>query len=92
MRAFVVTMDSRGRVTVPAEVRAALGAGPGRRLIFSIRDGEIDVSAEPFTAATLAGSVRALPGARGKDLDTIIQEVKEERANQLAEKMKRNLA
>lgn len=35
------TVDHRGRITVPAEVRAQAGMKPGARLVWSVAEGDI---------------------------------------------------
>ncbi|MGF6977564.1 antitoxin PrlF [Paraburkholderia sp. JPY465] len=54
------TMTSKGQTTVPAEVRAALHAGPGTRLEWHLTlDGDVIVRAKTLSLLDLAGSVKA---------------------------------
>ncbi len=58
------TITSKGQLTVPREIRAALGVGPGDRLAFRIHeDGSVTVEPETVDLRTLRGSIR--PKVRG---------------------------
>ena len=58
------TITSKGQLTVPREIRAALGVGPGDRLAFRIHeDGSVTVEPENVDLRTLRGSIR--PKVRG---------------------------
>ncbi|MBA3259839.1 MAG: type II toxin-antitoxin system PrlF family antitoxin [Gemmatimonadales bacterium] len=52
-------MTSKGQITVPKAVRAALGVRPGDRLAFRIHEGgKVTVEAETVDLQSLRGSVR----------------------------------
>lgn len=54
------TMTSKGQITVPKDVRTALGVGPGDRLAFRIAaDGTVTVEAETVDLRSLRGSVKS---------------------------------
>lgn len=62
------TMTSKGQITVPKDVRTALGVGPGDRLAFRIAtDGTVTVEAETVDLRSLRGSVKSR--VRGVTLD-----------------------
>ena len=53
-------LTSKGQITVPREVREALGLHSGDRLAFVVRDdGTFTVAAEKVKLSSLAGSVRS---------------------------------
>lgn len=53
------TITSKGQLTVPKEIRAALGVGPGDRLAFRIHeDGVVTVEPEKLDLRTLRGTIR----------------------------------
>lgn len=58
-------MGRSGRVTIPAEIRNAVKAKPGTRLVWVLRpDGRIYVLAKTGTLADLRGILKAPPGVR----------------------------
>jgi len=58
------TITAKGQTTVPAEVRARLGAEPGTRLVWHVMpDGSVVVRAKSRSILALAG---ALKKSRGK--------------------------
>jgi AbrB family looped-hinge helix DNA binding protein len=53
------TVTSKGQTTIPAEVRAALHAGPGTRLEWHVTpDGDVIVRAKIRSMLHLAGTLR----------------------------------
>jgi antitoxin PrlF len=62
------TLTSKGQITVPKEIRDALGLKTGDRLGFRIKDdGTVIVLAETVDLADLRGAIR--PRVRGVSLD-----------------------
>ncbi|HEY8206305.1 MAG TPA: type II toxin-antitoxin system PrlF family antitoxin [Myxococcaceae bacterium] len=54
------TITSKGQITLPMEIRRALGVGPGDRLSFRIADGgRVVVEPETLDLLSLKGSVKA---------------------------------
>jgi AbrB family looped-hinge helix DNA binding protein len=51
-------LTSKGQVTIPVEVRRALGLKPRDRLAFSVKDGFATVQKADSVVANLAGSVK----------------------------------
>jgi antitoxin PrlF len=57
------TIPSRGQTTVPSEVRARIGAGPGTRLVWHVMpDGSIVVRAKTRSILDLAGAFKPPKG------------------------------
>jgi AbrB family looped-hinge helix DNA binding protein len=62
------TLTSKGQVTIPVEVRRALGVEAGDRLLFRVReDGVVEVVAETGDLTSLHGALE--PRKRGVTLD-----------------------
>jgi antitoxin PrlF len=52
------TITSKGQLTLPKEIRAALGVGPGDRLAFRVHeDGVVTVESEKLDLQTLRGAI-----------------------------------
>jgi len=68
-------LTSKGQITVPREVREALGLETGDRLAFRIRDdGTVVVEPETLDLMSLRGSVRsAVKGVTVKAMDEAIR-------------------
>lgn len=86
MKQISAKVTERSQVTIPAEVRRALGIHPPDKVIFKIDGSEVRLVPAAFTLDTAFGSVRALPGA-SPDLDDQIRQAKEERAEGLRSAM-----
>ena len=57
------TLPAKGQTTVPAQVRAQVGAAPGTRLVWHVMpDGSIIVRAKTRSILDLAGSLKAPKG------------------------------
>ncbi|MDM0068360.1 AbrB family transcriptional regulator [Variovorax sp. J31P207] len=57
------TISAKGRTTVPADVRARMGAKPGTRLSWSVlSDGTVVVRAKTRSILSLAGMLKAPDG------------------------------
>lgn len=69
----VATLTSKGQVTVPLEIRDALGVGRGDRLIFEIRqDGAIEMRAQKKPQVDLMSLCGSLdPGGIRLSVDDI---------------------
>lgn len=73
------TMTSKGQITVPKDVRAALGVRPGDRLAFRIGDdGTITVEAETVDLRSLRGIVR--PAVRGVTVEAMGETIRRRKA------------
>ena len=83
MRQFTTTTTQRNQVTIPAEVRRILGIKPRDKVAFTVNDdGHVSITAAEFTLETAYGSVK--PITDGRDLDEIVRDVKDEKAEQTA--------
>ena len=59
------TLSTKGRTTVPREVRDLIGARPGTRLVWHVLpDGLLLVRAKTLSLFDLAGSLKAPKGRR----------------------------
>ena len=57
------TVTAKGQTTVPAQVRAQLGAAPGTRLVWHVMpDGSVIVRAKTQSILALAGILKAPRG------------------------------
>ena len=66
----IATLTSKGQITVPKDVREALGVRPGDRLAFHIRgDGTVTVEAETVDLRSLRAIVK--PAVRGVTLEAM---------------------
>jgi AbrB family looped-hinge helix DNA binding protein len=60
MREIWASVTERGQVTIPAEVRKALGIQKREKVVFAIEDGVVVLKKPRFTLETVSGSVPAL--------------------------------
>lgn len=65
------TITAKGQTTVPAQVRAALHAGPGTKLVWHVApDGSVIVRAKTRSVLELAGSLKSTQAPVGvEDMD-----------------------
>lgn len=88
MRQFTTTTTQRNQVTIPAEVRRILGIKPRDKVSFTVNDdGQVSIAAAEFTLETAYGSVR--PITDGRNLDEIVRDVKDEKAEQTARSLRK---
>ena len=86
MPQFTMTTTQRNQVTIPAEVRRTLGIKPRDKVAFTVdEDGQVRISAAEFSLETAYGSVKPAPDDR--DLDDIIRDAKDEKAEQAAREL-----
>jgi len=70
------TLTSKGQITVPKEIRDALGVSPGDKLVFRrTESGQIVVEAGTIDFRSLAGMLR--PKKRGATLEQIEEAIRE---------------
>lgn len=75
------TLTSKGQVTIPKEVRDALGLETGDRLVFEVReDGIVEIHPETLDLMSLCGTIRT--NVRG----VTIEQMKEDIAKAAARK------
>ena len=78
MREFTTTITQRGQVTIPAEVRRALGVKHRDKVAFTIEDGEVRLAPASFTLESVYGSVK--PSKKPEDFEEISRAAKDEKA------------
>ncbi|MBA2691948.1 MAG: AbrB/MazE/SpoVT family DNA-binding domain-containing protein [Rubrobacter sp.] len=68
-------ITSEGKITIPEEVREALGAKEGDNLVFEVENGaaRVRVEKDPMSFANYAGAWRE---GEGKSMEEIIEEVR----------------
>jgi AbrB family looped-hinge helix DNA binding protein len=86
MKEITTTITQRGQVTIPAEVRRALGLKPRDKVAFTIEDGEVRLAAASFTLETAFGSVR--PSRKPEDFEEVAQAAKEAKAEKTARELR----
>ena len=57
---IIRSVTQKGQVTIPAQIRRLLGIEAGDRVVFSVRDGQVIVSAVAETLRSAFGSLEAL--------------------------------
>jgi bifunctional DNA-binding transcriptional regulator/antitoxin component of YhaV-PrlF toxin-antitoxin module len=87
MRRLEATITSQGQVTVPVEVRRALGVEKREKVVFVIGTDGIRLERLPFTLETAFGAVPAIPGV-SPDFDREIEEAMEDHADRVVERMR----
>jgi AbrB family looped-hinge helix DNA binding protein len=90
-REIWASVTERGQVTIPAEVRKALGIKKREKVVFVMEDGAVRLQKPRFTLETAFMSIPPLNPPL-VDVDQAIREAKDERADRLIEKMRRGEA
>jgi len=75
---IITSVTKRNQLTLPAEVRHALGLKPSDKVAFTIAGDQVTLHPARFTLASAFGSVQ--PATRTQVLDEAIQEAKEAKA------------
>jgi AbrB family looped-hinge helix DNA binding protein len=88
MRYATTTVTSKGQVTIPAHIRQVLGIQPRDRVEFVVRDGSVYLSRVPTSVREVRGMIKAKGPLA--NIDDMIRDAKDERAERLAEKMRKN--
>ncbi len=71
-------ITSKGQTTVPAEVRTALGVGPGDRLEYVIQDdGQVILRKPRHGLESLRGIIKVNFPVSGEDIDRWCRDVRE---------------
>jgi antitoxin PrlF len=81
---YVSTITSKGQITVPVEIRRALGLKAQDKLLFRIVDGKVEVAPLPMSLAEAYGSVPPL--TQPEDFSAVRATAREERAERAARK------
>ncbi|MCL5266457.1 MAG: type II toxin-antitoxin system PrlF family antitoxin [Chloroflexi bacterium] len=88
MKEIVTAVTKRGQVTIPAEVRGALGTKPRDKVAFQIDGDQVRLARAKFILETAYGSVKPL--RRPEDYETVTHTAKEEHVKQVVRKMLKN--
>ena len=72
----VATITSKKQLTLPAEIFKKAGLRIGQKVIVSEDNGHLLITPAEKLVEELAGSVSMPSRLKGKDIDTIIEEVK----------------
>jgi antitoxin PrlF len=83
---YISTITSKGQVTVPVEIRRALGLKSQDKIVFRVVGGKVEVGPLPMTLEEAYGSVK--PRAMPEDFKAIRATVREERVGKLTAKGK----
>ncbi len=87
MKRFITTVTQRGQVTVPVQVRRALGLKPRDKVSFTIQDGRVVLAPAPFTLESAYGSVK--PSRKPEDFEAISSEAKKAKVEKTLGKLAR---
>lgn len=88
MKSYTVTITSSGQITLPAEIRRQLGVKPGEQVNVVVDDSHVYVKPVEFTLETVFGSIP--PRHHPEDIDTLIQEAKDDLAEEAVRRLKEN--
>jgi AbrB family looped-hinge helix DNA binding protein len=78
--ALKAKITSEGQITIPEEVREALGAKEGDSLVFEVENGaaRVSVERESVSFADYAGAWRE---GKGKSMEEIVEEIRRMRGH-----------
>jgi AbrB family looped-hinge helix DNA binding protein len=86
MRQFTATITERGQMTLPAEVRRALGLGAHSKVTITLDDSSARLEPAKFTLETLRSSVK--PMNRPEDFEELERFVREERVAEVMRELR----
>jgi AbrB family looped-hinge helix DNA binding protein len=75
MEENLATITTKGQVTIPAEIRKALGLKPRDKVVFTLNQGEVKL--EPSSSALRAGFGAVKPRKKPEDFKELRGEVQE---------------
>lgn len=87
MATMTTSMTKKGQVTIPIEVRKALGLTPRDRVVFEIRGKEARI--RPVSSDLLAGFGAVQPKERPEDFERMRKEMPEEVAEEVLRELGR---
>lgn len=88
MSHVIAPISKGGQITLPAEMRRALGVKLGDNVSLTLSGATVSVTPVTYTAASLAGSIKV--GNTGSpDYREVIEEAAEERAAEIIQKLRR---
>ena len=83
---YISTMTSKGQVTVPVEIRRALGLKAQDKLVFRVVEGRVEIEPLPMSLEEAYGSVTSL--TQPEDFSSIRAVAREERAERAIQKLR----
>jgi AbrB family looped-hinge helix DNA binding protein len=83
MSKMMAKITSKGQLTIPKQIREALGVKPGDRILFSIEEGKTFIYPVRGTLLDLRGSLK--PTKTPEDLQNVGEEVKKRVARRVAD-------
>jgi AbrB family looped-hinge helix DNA binding protein len=84
MKHYVAIISSKGRVTIPKEIRHELGVSAHDKVVFSTNaNGEVVLRPVRLKASDLLGIVPAIPGRDPGDFEEMIREAMDEKADEV---------
>lgn len=83
---YISTMTSKGQVTVPVEIRRALGLKAQDKLVFRVVEGRVEIEPLPMSLEEAYGSVPSL--TQPEDFSSIRAVAREERAERAIQKLR----
>lgn len=86
MERRLIRVQEKGQVTLPVDVRKKLGLKKGDLVSVTETDGGVLITPQEVIATRALDRLGALIREQGLDLDTFIEEVREDRASRLKEK------
>ena len=89
MPAYTTSMTQRSQITVPAQIRRALGLKPRDKVTFDLTDGVVTIRPASPSLLALAGTVPAFPGYDPRLVDQYIDEANEAHAEAVIAEMGR---
>ena len=74
----LATITSKRQITIPVSIFKSLGLQEGEKVLVSKKKGVIEIKSMLQLVNELSGSVKIPSHMRGKDLDKVIEQAKEE--------------
>jgi AbrB family looped-hinge helix DNA binding protein len=84
---YVRTVTSKGQVTIPSEVRDALGVKPNSQVVVSLQGGKVVIEPVAMTLEEVFGSVK--PINRPENFKVLREAALEEKAEKVINKLHR---
>jgi antitoxin PrlF len=88
---YLATVTSKGQLTLPAAVRRKLGINSGDKVAIVVDGDRAALQRVSDTVESVFGIIPALPGVETGDFDDLIEEVMEQHADWVVDRMRRGL-
>ena len=88
MKEILSSVSPKGQITIPIEFRRLLGLKPRDKVSIEVEDGKLTVRPARYTLESVVGSVP--PPTSTEDIEGLIHEAKEERAQKVLDKLHRS--